>query len=133
MATATDILTEQFAESSTNILSILEGIGDEEFFWEPYAGCWTLHHQSEVRTPRPDGAGAWVLDGEWEPPPVPAPVTTIAWRTAHVAAVNYVYWDHAFGSATLTFDLEFPSNAAEAVEWLAASQRPLLHALGVPR
>jgi hypothetical protein len=32
----------------------LIGLTDEEYFWEPVAGCWTL---------RPDSTGRWVLDG----------------------------------------------------------------------
>jgi uncharacterized damage-inducible protein DinB len=70
-----------------------------------------------------------VLDGEWDPPPHPAPITTIAWRVVHVGGVNYVYWDYAFGPATATFDLEMPSNAKDAVAWLAAGQQPLLDIL----
>lgn len=128
MATAVDLLTEQFTESSAKILKVLHGIGDEEFFWEPCAGCWTVHRRSEPRVASADGAGEWVIDYEI-PPPDPAPVTTIAWRTVHVAAVNYLYWDYAFGPATASFDLEMPSNAADAVAWLAASQPPLIDAL----
>ena len=52
----------------------LEGVGDEEYLWEPAAGCWSI---------RPSPAGAWVADFEW-PPPEPAPITTIAWRLAHI-------------------------------------------------
>ncbi len=48
----------------------LEGLTDDEYFWEPVPGCWTLHR---------DGA----IDFEF-PAPEPAPVTTIAWRMAHV-------------------------------------------------
>lgn len=59
------------------------------------------------------------------PDPDPAPVTTIAWRTVHIAAVNYLYWDYAFGPATASFDLEMPGDAAAATEWLRASQEPL--------
>ena len=55
MVTATAILTDQFTESSSKILSTLEGIGDEEFFWEPCGGCWTLHHRFEERTPHASG------------------------------------------------------------------------------
>jgi uncharacterized damage-inducible protein DinB len=129
VADAAGLLTEQLADSSSKILQALAEITDDEFFWEPCAGCWTLHHRSEALTERPDGAGNWVLDGKWDPPPHPAPVTTIAWRTVHVAAINYVYWDYAFGPATATFDLEMPSNAQDAVAWLAASQQPLLATL----
>src|ERR1700712_4897816 len=48
----------------------LEGLTDDEYFWEPVPGCWTLHR---------DGS----IDFEF-PAPEPAPVTTIAWRLAHV-------------------------------------------------
>jgi hypothetical protein len=127
LATALQILTEQFDDSSRKILRVLDGIEDKELFWEPCAGCWTLHRRSEVRASRVAGGGEWVIDDEWISPPTP--VTTIAWRTVHVAAVNYVYWDHAFGAAAATFDLEMPSTASDAVAWLAASQQPLLDSL----
>jgi hypothetical protein len=48
----------------------LDGLTDAEYFWEPVDGCWTVH---------PDGG----VDFEY-PPPQPAPMTTIAWRLAHV-------------------------------------------------
>jgi uncharacterized damage-inducible protein DinB len=56
-------------------------------------------------------------------------VTTIARRAVHVAAVNYLYWDYAFGPATASFDLEMPGNAAAATRWLRASQEPLIAVL----
>lgn len=48
----------------------LEGLTDDEYFWQPVPGCWTLH---------PDGS----IDFSY-PPPQPEPFTTIAWRLAHV-------------------------------------------------
>jgi hypothetical protein len=53
------------------------GIDDAELVWEPVAGCWTV---------RPDGAGGWKADGvaRGEPEPMPPPITTVAWRVAHV-------------------------------------------------
>ena len=77
-----------------------------------------------MRAASADGRGEWVIDYE-VPDPDPAPVTTIAWRTVHIAAVNYLYWDYAFGPAAASFDLEMPGNAAAATEWLKASQEPL--------
>lgn len=77
----------------------LEGLTDEELFWEPVPGAWNA---------RP---GA--IDFE-HPTPEPAPVTTIAWRIAHIAAgclamrsashfgreaTDYQTWAYA-GSAT---------------------------------
>src|SRR5947209_16723786 len=80
VATAVDILTEQFTESSTKILKVLNTIEDAEFFWEPCADCWTVHRRSEPQAASADGSGEWVIDYEI-PQPDPAPVTTIAWRT----------------------------------------------------
>lgn len=48
----------------------LEGLTDDEYFWQPVPNCWTV---------RRDGG----IDFAY-PPPEPAPFTTIAWRLAHV-------------------------------------------------
>ena len=128
VATAREILREQFEGSNTNICDVLKGIGDPEFFWEPVIGCWTVHRRDEKRAASADGSGEWVIDYEL-PEPKPAPLTTIAWRTVHVAAVNYLYWDYAFGSATASFDLEMPGDARAACSWLEASQQPLLEVI----
>lgn len=128
VTTGADLLQQGFAVSSERLNSILANISDTEFFWEPAPGCWTVHRRSERRATSADGAGEWVIDYE-VPDPDPAPLTTIAWRTVHIAAFNYLYWDYAFGSANLSFDLEVPGSAAAAVEWLRASQLPLANAL----
>ena len=128
MVTARFLLLSEFNASSSHLVQVLAGIREEEFFWEPVRGCWTVHDRSERRARTADGRGRWVIDYE-VPDPHPAPVTTIAWRTVHVAAVNYLYWDYAFGSATLGFDLDIPGTAPEAVQWLLDSQGPLAGAL----
>ena len=51
----------------------LEGLTDDEYFWEPVPGAWSL---------RP-GAGGLTIDFA-HPAPEPAPVTTIAWRLGHI-------------------------------------------------
>jgi hypothetical protein len=48
----------------------LDGLTDDEYFWEPVADCWTVHRNGAI-----DFA---------YPPPQPEPVTTIAWRLAHI-------------------------------------------------
>ena len=48
----------------------LDGLTDDEYFWQPVPDCWTVH---------PDGS----IDFTY-PEPDPAPFTTIAWRLAHV-------------------------------------------------
>ena len=92
------------------------------------AGCWTVHRRSESRGVNADGSGEWVID--WDPAqPTPAPFTTIAWRTVHTAGTNFLYWEYAFGSASPTFDLELPGNAAEATRFLSDSQRQVTQTL----
>lgn len=51
----------------------LGGLTDDEYFWEPVPDCWTV---------RADGAR--MIPDFTYPPPDPEPVTTIAWRLAHV-------------------------------------------------
>jgi hypothetical protein len=124
MTTGIEVLRSAFAASSDTLRRVLDGVSDEEFFWEPVGGCWTVHRRAQDRGVSVDGSGEWVLD--YEPSqPKPAPFTTIAWRTVHIAGVNYLYWDYAFGSASLTFDLELPGDVAEATDWLFASHEPL--------
>ena len=47
-----------------------EGLTDDEYFWEPVPGCWTVHRDVSIDFAAPE--------------PEPAPFTTIAWRLAHV-------------------------------------------------
>jgi hypothetical protein len=61
----------------------LEGLTDDEYLWEPVPGCWSLRRRGEEVSGDAAGGGELVLDYEW-PEPTPAPVTTIAWRLAHV-------------------------------------------------
>jgi uncharacterized damage-inducible protein DinB len=128
MTTGADVLRDAFAASCKSLDRILDGVSDEEFFWEPVAGCWTVHRRSESRGVSADGSGEWVID--WDPAqPKPAPFTTIAWRAVHTAGTNYLYWEHAFGSASPTFDLELPGNAADATHFLSDSQRQVTQTL----
>ena len=106
MAGRTELLHEQWEASCARLERTLTGLTDDEFFWEPCAGCWTVR-RTETRAASADGCGEWVIDYV-VPEPDPAPVTTIAWRTVHVAACNYLHWDYAFGPANASFDLEMP-------------------------
>lgn len=60
----------------------LEGLSDDEYFWEPVAGCWTVHGDGSGGQERSD-PGKVTVDFA-HPPPTPEPFTTIAWRLAHV-------------------------------------------------
>ena len=61
----------------------LDGLTDEEYLWEPVPGSWNLRPRGEEITTMAAGGGDWVADFE-HPEPFPAPVTTIAWRLAHL-------------------------------------------------
>jgi hypothetical protein len=40
----------------------LQGLSDDEFFWEPIAGSWGVRRRAECQTPTPFGDGDWVVD-----------------------------------------------------------------------
>ncbi|MGC1281418.1 MAG: DinB family protein [Streptosporangiaceae bacterium] len=85
----------------------LAGLTDEEYFWEPVAGCWSL---------RPGDDGRWRLDGGGGggPAPDPVPVTTIAWRLGHLGGMAVGgFASSRFGDGTLTTErIMFPADAA---------------------
>ena len=85
----------------------LDGLSDEEYFWQPVPHCWTVH---------PDGGIDFA-----HPPPRPDPVTTIAWRLAHVIVgvfgarthahfggppADYATWPYATTAATALAQLD---------------------------
>jgi hypothetical protein len=61
----------------------LDGLTDAEYFWQPVPGCWTISRRGESAAPMSVGAGDLTMDYGW-PEPDPPPVTTIAWRLAHI-------------------------------------------------
>ncbi|MFF4910019.1 DinB family protein [Streptomyces sp. NPDC001260] len=80
--------SEQLAEQldwhwRTNLRPRLDGLTDEEYFWEPVRDCWSVRPRGTSAAPMSVGSGAWTMDFA-SPGPVPAPVTTIAWRLAHI-------------------------------------------------
>ncbi len=52
----------------------VDGLTDDEYFWEPVPGCWTIRQRAD---------GRWTADGTL-PRPEPEPFTTIAWRLWHL-------------------------------------------------
>jgi hypothetical protein len=103
----TTLLTDQLDWHWTNQLRPrLDGLTDEEYFWEPVPNCWTLHR---------DGS----IDFAY-PPPDPEPFTTIAWRLAHVivgvlAVRNYNH----FGGPEASYETwRYATDAATALRQL---------------
>lgn len=117
------LLTAQYDASYDYLRERLNGLSDEEFFWEPFKDCWNLRRRNEVTTSKAFGKGEWRLDEEI-PPPDPAPFTTIAWRLCHIVAWQTIRHDYTFGNKSLTWnDLEFPGSASEAIAFLEASHQ----------
>lgn len=110
-----DLLT-LWRRSADRLQRRLAGLQDAEFFWLPVPDAWTIF----------ESPGGWTYRYEDAPPP-PAPVTTIAWRLHHLAANNWIYWEHAFGAARLTFpDLTVHHTAVDAVADWQASAGPIV-------
>ena len=93
----------------------LDGLTDEEYFWEPVPGCWSVR-------PRGQGVALEVGNGEliidWAmPQPDPPPVTTIAWRLAHLIVA--VFGDRNaryFGGPPTSYDTRaYPGTAKQAL------------------
>lgn len=102
----------------------LDGLTDEEYFWEPVEGCWSVRRG-------PDGR--YAID-HTSPAPSPPPFTTIAWRMVHIGAyVLYNRADAFFGHSTLPPDTvmfdpgylpeRLPGTADEAVAFLDDAYR----------
>lgn len=87
----------------------LDGLSDAEYLWEPVPGSWSIRKRADASTPLAVGAGDFVMDYAM-PPHDPEPVTTVAWRLAHIIVgcfgsrnashfggppADYPTWDYA--------------------------------------
>lgn len=82
----------------------LNGLADAEYLWEPVAGCWNVRPREQAATDLRHGQGDFVLDFAW-PEPSPPPVTTIAWRLAHLIVGVFGQRSAAhFGGTPTTWD-----------------------------
>jgi hypothetical protein len=91
------------------IRSRLEGISDDEYMWEPVAGCPSV---------RPDAAGGYIADPIG---PAEFPLGNIAWRMAHLASSlsNHPVAAVAFGGGWAKPQLAEPAGtAADAIDRL---------------
>jgi uncharacterized damage-inducible protein DinB len=92
----------------------LDGLTDEEYFWEPVSSCWSL---------RPDAEGVLRVDTIWPLAADHRPFTTLAWRLWHLiccyGATRNAVWlgvDRSQGAFD-TFD-PAPASAAAALDRL---------------
>ncbi|WP_427893004.1 DinB family protein [Kribbella sp. GL6] len=83
----------------------VEGLTDDEYFWEPFDGCWSVRKTAE----------GYVADGS-RLPPAPAPFTTVAWRITHLVdilqAERTATW---FGHTATEEPPPVPGSASEAL------------------
>jgi hypothetical protein len=108
------LLHQQMGDAYELVRARVRGLTDDEFFWEPAPGCWTVH-------PGPDGR--WTADYA---EPDPDPPTTIAWRLVHLATCKVMDHEYAFGRGELTWDtIDHPRTAGSAIEMLERGQRLL--------
>src|SRR6185437_9875690 len=102
----------------------LEGLSDEEYFWEPVADCWSLRRREN---------GRYMLDGH-RPEPASPPFTTIAWRLVPVGALclanraNTFFGDGSVPDDATMADPRYvptnlPGSAAEAMVFLEWAYR----------
>jgi hypothetical protein len=112
------LLLDQLVTSKEISRERLAGLTEEEFFWEPAPGAWSLRRRAEATSPMAYGAGEWLLDFAL-PEPNPAPVTTIAWRLSHLFSGFSLRWEWTFGGRTrMEEDIEFSPSPAEAIDRL---------------
>ncbi len=100
----------------------LDGLDDARYLWEPVPGCWSIRRRAAASGPYIAGAGDTVLD-EQHPEPDPPPLTTVAWRMAHIAigVFGQRAVDH-FGADGLTelarTSIDWPITATGGLELL---------------
>lgn len=97
----------------------LRDLTDEEYLWEPVPGAWNVRPRDSSTPPTAPGTGPFTIDFAW-PEPVPAPVTTIAWRLAHVTVGCLAMRSAShFGRPTVAYEsFAYAGTAAEALRQL---------------
>ncbi|WP_448613494.1 DinB family protein [Modestobacter sp. URMC 112] len=100
----------------------LDGFTDEEYRWEPVAGCWNVRPRGTSAAPMAVGSGDFTIDFAL-PEPDPPPVTTIAWRIGHlVVGVLGARAASHFGGPPFDYAThEYPGDAATALAQLDAT------------
>lgn len=97
----------------------LDGLTDEEYFWEPVPNMWGIRRRADAATPMAAGGGEFVMDYEY-PEPEPIRVTTIGWRLNHL--IVGVFGDRNashFGGPPMNYETTIvPPDAASALQSL---------------
>jgi hypothetical protein len=120
LPSAADVLKLQLRHAWVNARWVLEGLDEDEYFWEPARSCWSVRRRDPGV--RGWGTGEYVCEDAW-PPPQPLPITTIAWRVIHLAAWTdvYRYWTFTEKRPTIN-DFVVPSEARAGLASLFEAQ-----------
>ena len=96
-----------------------DGLTDAEYFWEPVASTWNIRPRGHGRAAIAAGGGDFIIDYAY-PEPAPAPVTTIAWRLAHliVSVFGTRVADHFGGPPVDDLAFNYAGTAAQALRQL---------------
>ncbi|MFI7427384.1 DinB family protein [Micromonospora sp. NPDC049836] len=116
------LLRDQLAGHWTRQLrDRLDGLTDDEYFWEPAPDCWNVRPRGTGTAPVQGGQGAMTIDFAM-PQPEPPPFTTIAWRLGHVIVGVLAVRNAAhFGRAPTDYQsFEYAPTAAAALAQLDA-------------
>jgi DinB family protein len=105
----------------TQLRPRLAGLTDEEYLWEPVPGMWSIRPRGTSTAPIAAGSGDFTCDFAW-PEPDPPPVTTIAWRMAHlqVGVFGARVASHFDGAPVGYESYDYPGDAATALDRLDA-------------
>ena len=116
-------LTEQLDWHWQNHLRTrLDGLTDEEYFWEPVDGCWSVRPRGQSAVERQVGSGDFALDlTEFDP--VPAPLATIAWLLGHIitGVLGERTANHFGGPQVSVGTFPYAGTAKEALAQLGAA------------
>ncbi len=114
-----EILLQQLDDAWGRLQEWLEGLTEAEFHWRPSDNVWHLEEKN----------GHWTIPYTWIPPD-PAPLTTIAWRMAHMATSKVLTVEYAFGAGKKKLaDLDLPPDAAGMADYLAESHSAFVRAV----
>jgi hypothetical protein len=128
------VLESQLKSAHDFARRTVAGLTDEEYFWEPVPGCWSVRRNQGANPPELPGllsTGAvnantrpwycehgWAWKGPneaaWPDTGAAPPVTTIAWLMTHMSSCQITYHQDVFASGSLRFDDLVPTSAAQA-------------------
>lgn len=97
----------------------LEGLTDDEYFWEPTPTAWAVRPRGTSPAPVAVGSGSHTIDFAF-PQPDPPPVTTIGWRLGHLLVGGLAERVHNhFGGPPASYQSwEYAGNGADALAQL---------------